>query len=170
MALSPKEQQAAELLAKGHTDLETAKSLGVSRSWITRRKKIPEFIAEIESAKERMREVITEHSKKSILDDLEEFRDRFRYASNLVYQVTVTYLEKLKTATELLQDEDINPSKISSSIKQGVESLQISLQIEQAFLGIDELTEQVNDLTQVNNQRQSTPNGNRAINTENYLN
>ncbi|MBP5976638.1 hypothetical protein HW132_28875 [Brasilonema sp. CT11] len=170
MSLSVKEQQAAEFLAKGHTDQETATLLGVSRSWVARHKKSSEFISEIESAKKRIRQIITEYTKIGILNDLEDFRDRFRYASNLVYQVSVSYLEKLKTATELLKDEDINPSKISSSIKQGVESLQISLEIEQAFLGLDELTEQVNDLTKINSQRKPPPNGYRTTNSENHLN
>lgn len=170
MSLSVKEQQAAEFLAKGHTDQETATLLGVSRSWVARHKKSSEFISEIESAKKRIREVITEHTKIGVLHELEDFRTRFRYASNLVYQVTVNYLEKLKTATELLHDEDINPAKIGSSIKQGVESLQISLEIEQAFLGIDELTEQVNDLTKINSQGQSATNRNSTIISNNRFN
>lgn len=157
--------QAAELIARGIGEADVAKACGKSRSWVQALKRREEFQQAVEDAKNRAVEVISREAEKAIASDLDQFRERFNYAANLLYSSATKYLEKLHQKIEDLAQDDISPFRLSQSLKNGADALVISLELQKSALGVDELISEVDDIKKISQISFKSVNGNQSINT-----
>ncbi len=155
--------QAAELIARGVGESEVANVCGKSRSWVQGLKRREDFQQAVESSKQRVTEVIVEETKKAIINDLEQFRNRFNDAATLLYDVAIKYLNKVNQRVDELKIEEISPSRLSQCLKSGADTLVIALEINKAALGLDELMKEVDDIQKLNQTSINTTNGYKSI-------
>ncbi len=157
--------QAAELLACGLSEVEIAKACGKSRSWVQGLKRREDFQQAVEAAKQRLGQVIVQETKKAIVTDLEQFRNRFSNAANLLYDAATKYLEKVNQKVDELKTEDISASRLPQALKSGADVLVIALEINKAALGLDELMKEVDDIQKLNQTSINPTNGHKSIGT-----
>lgn len=155
--------KAAELIARGTGEADVASSCGKSRSWVQALKRREEFQQAVEDAKDRAIEVIAREAEKAIASDLDQFRERFNAAANLLYSSATKYLEKLHEKIENLSQDDISPSRLSQSLKNGADTLVLSLEIQKAALGIDELLTEVDDIKKISQINFKSADGNKPV-------
>lgn len=155
--------QAAELIARGASEHEVIALCGKSRSWIQALKRREDFQAAVQAAIGKAQEAITEQTKEAITSDLEQFRNQFKEAANLLYNSATTYLKKLQQRIESLDTEEISASRLAQSLKHGADSLVVALEVGKAALGIDELSEQVDELAKISHKGHEPTNGHQSI-------
>ena len=164
--LSPIELKAAELMSAGLTESQIAEACGKSRSWVQRLKRRADFQEVVgHSSREisqAVRQVIVEDVRKSLTEDLEEFRRRYSQASTLIYELATAYLIKLKERIQNLDSLEISEARIPQSLKSVSESLMLAFEANRALLGIDELIEDVQSLKEISAKRLESTNGHQS--------
>ncbi len=165
-SLNSLQLQAAELVARGATESEIASICGKSRSWVQALKRRADFLAAVDDALHKAKEIITEQTERVIISDLEQFRIQFRHAANLLYASSTAYLEKLKQRIDTLNIEEISTLRLAQSLKGGADSMLIALQVGQAALGIEDLARSVDELEKIGEKRVNGTNGHRPISAE----
>lgn len=161
--LNSRQLEAAELIARGASEGEVIALCGKSRSWIQALKRREDFQAAVEAAISKAQEVIAEQTKEAITSDLEQFRNQFKEAANLLYNSSTTYLKKIQQRVELLDTEEISASRLAQSLKHGADSLVVALEVGKAALGIDELSEQIDELAKISRKGHEPTNGHQSI-------
>lgn len=155
--------QASELIARGIGEAEIANVCGKSRSWVQALKRREDFQQAVEIAKQRVNDLIVQETKKAIVSDLEQFRNRFNDAATLLYDAATKYLEKVTKKIDELEVQEISTSRLSQSLKSGADTLVIALEINKAALGLDELMKQIDDIQKLNPTGINSTNGHKSI-------
>lgn len=151
------ESKAAQLMSSGFTESQVAEACGKSRSWVQRLKRRPEFQEIVgRSTKEitqAVAQVVVEDIRKSLTEDLEQFRQRYSSASTLIYELAIAYLAKLKERVDNLDSLDISESRIPQSLKSVTDSVMMVFEANKSLLGIDELIQDVEALREFSTKR-----------------
>lgn len=145
--LTPLQLQAVALLAQGLSEHEVAEALGKSRSWVQSVKRHPEYKKIKDASTDAVAEAVVQHAKEATLSDLEEIRNRFKLASDLIFESAYGYLEKIRDRIQTLEEEDVSPQRLGGSLKQASETLAIALELSKSAAGLDEVLEQLDAIT-----------------------
>ena len=145
--LAPQQIKAIALLGQGLSEHEVADALHKSRSWVQSVKRHPEYQKIKSASTDAIAQAVVEQVKQATIDDLEEIRNRFRAASDLIFESAYSYLSKIRDRIQSLETaEDISPQRLAQSMKLASEAIVISLDLSKASAGLDEVVEQVDEI------------------------
>jgi transcriptional regulator len=139
--------KAIALLAQGSSEHEVADALGKSRSWVQTVKRHPEYRKIKNTSVDAIAQAVVEQVKQSTINDLEEIRNRFKLASDVIFESAYSYLQKIHARIQSLEaSEDISPQRLAQSLKLGAESIVIALDLSKANAGLDEVIQQIDEI------------------------
>lgn len=161
--LNAEQLKAAEMLARGACETDVATACGKSRSWVQKLKKRDDFHQAIADFQEAVREGVRQHAKDNVIEELENFQSRLQIAGRLLYDTSLLFVEKIKARIESLDSEEISPTRIGQNLKQGSDTLLDALEIGKSVLGLDELSQQLNDITKISSNGHESPNGHKYV-------
>ncbi|MUH01038.1 hypothetical protein F7734_55765 [Scytonema sp. UIC 10036] len=151
--LNTEELKAAELIANGASEQSVAEHFGKSRSWVQRLKRRDDFKEAVEATLEAASKALHQHTEERLTNDLNSFRQRFNESADLIFNTAYVYIQKVEEAINHLSVEDISPARIGSNLKLGAEALALGVELKQAALGIDQVTEQIDELEKLREAR-----------------
>ncbi|MEA5559070.1 hypothetical protein [Nodularia spumigena] len=146
MTLNAVQFQAAQLLAEGKTEIQTAEMVGKSHSWVQKLKTQPDFQEALEDCKKQLMGIIKEAGKEDLLQEIREHRARLKRATDLIHSVSFSLLQKIEKRVAEIEDDDLPAKSITQNFKQAIESLSIGVNLENQMIGIDKLVGQMEEI------------------------
>ncbi|HYW19106.1 MAG TPA: hypothetical protein VE956_07260 [Nodularia sp. (in: cyanobacteria)] len=143
MSLNAVQFQAAQLLAEGKTEIQTAEMVGKSHSWVQKLKTQPEFQEALDDCKKQLMGIIQQAGKEDLLQEMREHRERLKKTTDLIHSVGFSLLQKIEKRVAEIEDDDLPARGITQNFKQAIESLAAGVTLENQMLGLDKLVEQM---------------------------
>ncbi|MBW4566006.1 MAG: hypothetical protein KME32_34000 [Mojavia pulchra JT2-VF2] len=138
--------KAADLIARGFTEMDVADMCGKSRAWIQKLKKDEIFQTTVAMFKKQIAESIRKASEESIDNLVTEFRGNSLETSRKLTSLGRKYLALLSDKVETMTPDDIPSKLVPNHLKIVAEVLKISQEIHKEILGIDQLVEELSDI------------------------
>ena len=146
MAASKEQKdQAARLLAAGHSEIEVAGTVGVTRSTIQNWKRKDKFIEMIRNAQLAMSVSIAKEeadlgkSVRTVLENLDALRKEEAAVGKKLWSLFDRLEEKTLEILDSSDPEDYSPRQIPSLVKAKIELAQIGLTINDRIAGVGAL-------------------------------
>lgn len=144
--LTTAQLQAAELVARGKTELQIADAIGVSRACVTKWKDSPEFQQAIQDALENFKLTIKQVTTSAILADIEDSRKRIVRARTLIYESATELMEKLQRRISQFTEEEMEmmkPQQVAQALKMTADTLTVAISIDTTLLGVDRVIKDI---------------------------
>ena len=144
-ASKAQKQQAANMLAAGHSETETASAAKVGRSTIQHWKRQPSFINQIDSARLTLNTSIAKEAKtdnvsaRMILEGLEALKVDEAAIGQRLWKLFDKVESKTLELIEQSEAEDFGPRQIPSMIKASIELAAVGFTINDRIAGIEAL-------------------------------
>lgn len=140
---------AAQMVAKGLTDVAIAESLGRSRRWVQSQKQLPEFVELVEEFTENYKQAIIEDNNENLQEILKNSRQRMRRTCEMLFSTCDILVEKLSIRLKDIDPEDLKVNQLPQALKQLTDCYKSAIDIETQSFGIDRIIKELENIRKV---------------------